>query len=96
MATRQKRKPSKRGAPPARARRSLLASRPRLPSLVLAPHHVDVVALALIALGVFLGGVAYGHWAGGALGDGAVRAIRGSCSARSVTRFRPRSWSRAS
>ncbi len=76
MATRQKRKPSKRGAPPARARRSLLASRPRLPSLMLAPHHVDVVALAVIALGVFLAGVAYGHWAGGALGDGAVRAFR--------------------
>ncbi len=76
MATRQKRKPSKRGAPPARAHRSLLARRPRLPSLALAPHHVDIVALALIALGVFLGGVAYGHWAGGALGDGAVRATR--------------------
>src|SRR5947207_11731016 len=65
MATRQKRKPSKRGAPPARARRSLLASRRRLGSLVLAPHHVDIVALAVIAFGVFLAGVAYFHWAGG-------------------------------
>jgi S-DNA-T family DNA segregation ATPase FtsK/SpoIIIE len=42
----------------------------------LEPHHVDILALALIAAGIFLGGVAYVHWAGGALGDGAVRAMR--------------------
>jgi S-DNA-T family DNA segregation ATPase FtsK/SpoIIIE len=79
--TRSKPKPkpkanSKRRSPPPRARRSLLASRPRLPSLALEPHHVDIIALALIAVGIFLGGVAYVHWAGGALGDGSVRAMR--------------------
>ncbi len=61
-----------------RARRSLLAGRgwPRRPSVALEPHHIDVLALGLIAVGVFLGGVAYLHWAGGALGDGGVTAIR--------------------
>jgi S-DNA-T family DNA segregation ATPase FtsK/SpoIIIE len=63
--------------PPARAKRSLLASRPSLrPMLRLEPHHVDVLALALIALGIFLGGVAYLHWAGGTLGRGGLTAIR--------------------
>ncbi len=72
-----RRKPTtRRSAPPSRARRSPLASRPSLPSLALEPHHVDILALALIAVGIFLGGVAYLHWAGGALGDGAVRGIR--------------------
>ena len=64
-------------APPARARRSLMASRPSLRgALELEPHQVDVLALALIAVGIFLGGVAYLHWGGGTLGDGAVRAAR--------------------
>jgi len=79
MATSTKPRPkpkSRRKSPPPRARRSLLASRPTLPSVVLEPHHVDILALALIAIGIFLGGVAYVHWAGGALGDGAVRATR--------------------
>jgi S-DNA-T family DNA segregation ATPase FtsK/SpoIIIE len=72
-----KRKPTaSRAAPRSRARRSPLASRPSLPSLVLESHHVDILALALIAAGIFLGGVAYLHWAGGALGDGGVRGIR--------------------
>jgi S-DNA-T family DNA segregation ATPase FtsK/SpoIIIE len=72
-----RRKPAaSRAAPRSRARRSPLASRPSLPSLVLESHHVDILALALIAIGIFLGGVAYLHWAGGALGDGAVRGIR--------------------
>jgi DNA segregation ATPase FtsK/SpoIIIE, S-DNA-T family len=70
------RKPLKRRSPPPRARRSLLASRPSLPSLTFEPHHVDILALALIAIGIFLGGVAYVHWAGGALGDGVVRATK--------------------
>ena len=39
-------------------------------------HHIDILALALIAIGLFLGGVAYAHWTGGTLGDGAVRAMR--------------------
>jgi S-DNA-T family DNA segregation ATPase FtsK/SpoIIIE len=67
---------ARRSPPPTRARRSPLASRRSLPSLVLESHHVDILALALIAIGIFLGGVAYLHWAGGALGDGAVRGIR--------------------
>src|SRR5271154_2687713 len=61
-------------APKSRARRSLLASRPSLrgggPGLFsprLESHQVDILALALIAIGIFLGGVAYAHWNGGAL-----------------------------
>ncbi len=54
----------------------MLASRPTLPTVALEPHHIDILALALVALGVFLGGVSYLHWAGGTLGDGAVRATR--------------------
>ena len=78
MATAQKRKPTKRKTPPKRAKRSLLASRASLPKLELEleAHHVDILALALVAIGIFLGGVAYVHWAGGALGEGAVRATK--------------------
>jgi DNA segregation ATPase FtsK/SpoIIIE, S-DNA-T family len=54
----------------------MLASRPTLPTVALEPHHVDILALALVAVGIFLGGVSYLHWAGGALGEGAVRATR--------------------
>src|SRR5690348_4110217 len=66
---------TKRKQPPARrAKRSLLASRPALPvpRLELQPHQVDIVGLALVAIGVFLAGVAYGGWSGGALGNGFV------------------------
>jgi S-DNA-T family DNA segregation ATPase FtsK/SpoIIIE len=86
MAATQKRKSSRRKAAPKRASgrkvapkrasRSLWASRPSLPRLRLEPHHVDILALALIALGVFLAGVAYFHWSGGTLGEGLVRAAR--------------------
>ena len=76
MATTQKRKPTKGKTPRARARRSLLAARPRMPTVALEPHQTDILALALIAVGVFLGGVEYAHWAGGALGDGAMRATK--------------------
>ena len=64
--------------PPSRAKRSRLATRPSLhaPSLAFEPHHIDIFALAPIAIGIFLGGVAYLHWAGGSLGDGSVRGIR--------------------
>ena len=69
-----------RRTPPPRARRSAFASRPSLGrggrGHVLESHHVDILALALIAVGIFLGGVAYVGWAGGALGDGAVTAMR--------------------
>jgi S-DNA-T family DNA segregation ATPase FtsK/SpoIIIE len=88
MATTTKPRPRRKAAaasgrgtkrsPPARARRSRLSSPAllRRPTFVLEPHHVDVLALALIAVGIFLGGVAYAGWAGGALGDGASRAMR--------------------
>ena len=63
--------------PNSRARRSLLASRPSLRhSAGLESHHVDILALALIAVGIFLGGVAYVGWSGGALGNGAITAVR--------------------
>ncbi len=65
--------------PPKRAKRSLLAARPslRLPRpRPLEPHHVDIVGLGLIALGVLLGGVAYAGWDGGTLGNGVVTGLR--------------------
>jgi DNA segregation ATPase FtsK/SpoIIIE, S-DNA-T family len=73
MAARKRKKP-----PPRRATRSLLAARPslRLPHIELEPHHVDIIGLGLIAIGILLGGVAYAGWDGGALGDGAVTGLR--------------------
>ncbi len=63
--------------PPKRAKRSLLARRQlTIPRLQLEPHHLDIIGLALIACGIFLAGVAYLHWAGGALGSNAVLAMR--------------------
>ena len=59
-----------------RARRSLLASRPRLPRLDFEPHQVDVFGLGLIAIGIFLSCVAYLRWAGGAIGEGGVHGLR--------------------
>jgi DNA segregation ATPase FtsK/SpoIIIE, S-DNA-T family len=80
MAARKRRKPTKpsrRGAP-TRATRSRLGARASvsLPRPELEPHQVDIVALALIAVGVFLAGVAYLHWSGGAVGEGAITAFR--------------------
>ncbi len=76
MAATARSKKARRKPPPRRAKRSLLASRPQLPRPDLQPHHIDIIGLALIALGIFLGGVAYLHWSGGALGSGAVRGVR--------------------
>jgi S-DNA-T family DNA segregation ATPase FtsK/SpoIIIE len=74
--SRRGRKP-RQTAPSARAVRSLLASRPSLRrSLELEPHHIDVIALAVVAIGIFTCGVAYLHWGGGALGTGAITAMR--------------------
>ena len=73
-----KRKSAARGRrrPPTRATRSLVASRPSLRGMRdLEPHQIDVLALAMIALGIFLGGVAYGLWAGGALGHGMLSGL---------------------
>jgi S-DNA-T family DNA segregation ATPase FtsK/SpoIIIE len=72
MATAKK----KRKPPPRRAQRSLFASRPALPSLQLAPHQVDLIGLALLAVGAFLAAVGYFHIAGGTLGNGAVKSMR--------------------
>jgi S-DNA-T family DNA segregation ATPase FtsK/SpoIIIE len=70
-------KRARKKRPPKRAKRSLLASRQlRLPRLELGPHHLDILALGLIACGIFLAGVAYLHWSGGALGSAAVLAMR--------------------
>ncbi|MBV9426067.1 MAG: DNA translocase FtsK [Solirubrobacterales bacterium] len=66
----------KRKTPPRRARRSLLASRPSLPRIELQAHHIDIAALALVAIGTFLGGVAYLGWSGGALGNGVIKGLR--------------------
>ncbi|MBV8948367.1 MAG: DNA translocase FtsK [Solirubrobacterales bacterium] len=64
--------------PPKRATRSLLAglSSARLARPELEPHHIDILGLGLVALGILLGGVAYFHWDGGTLGNGAVTAMR--------------------
>jgi len=73
MAATKRKKP-----PPKRATRSLLAGRPslRLPDVQLEPHHVDILGLGLIAVGILLGGVAYGGWDGGTLGNGAVTGLQ--------------------
>jgi len=64
--------------PPKRATRSLLSGwgsvNLRRPELE--PHHVDILALGLVALGVLVGGVAYAGWDGGTLGNGAVTGLR--------------------
>jgi S-DNA-T family DNA segregation ATPase FtsK/SpoIIIE len=65
-----------RKSPPTRATRSLVASRPGLRSLRdLEPHQIDVIALALVAIGIFLGGVALRFWAGGSLGHGVMSGL---------------------
>jgi S-DNA-T family DNA segregation ATPase FtsK/SpoIIIE len=72
MAARKTRKPPRR-----RAKRSLL-TRVRLPArpAALEPHQLDIIALALIACGILLAGVAYFDWSGGALGSNAVLAMK--------------------
>jgi DNA segregation ATPase FtsK/SpoIIIE, S-DNA-T family len=70
-------KKSAKRKPPKRAQRSLLSRAwTQRPQLALEPHHVDIIALALIAAGIFLAAVAYFNLAGGALGDGAVTGMR--------------------
>jgi S-DNA-T family DNA segregation ATPase FtsK/SpoIIIE len=78
-ATRTKPKPKKKAParPPARAKRSLLSALSQGQGLpVLQPHQIDVAALALVTIGIFLGGVTYLGWAGGTLGHGTVTGIR--------------------
>ncbi|MDQ6804840.1 MAG: DNA translocase FtsK [Actinomycetota bacterium] len=78
MATSRKSPAKSRKAPAkrVRARRSPLASRPRLPRPDFEPHQVDVIGLGLIAIGIFLSCVTYLRWAGGTIGDGGVHALR--------------------
>ncbi len=65
-----------RKQPPTRATRSIVASRPALRGVRdLEPHQIDVLALAVVAIGIFLGGVAYGFWAGGSLGHGLMSGL---------------------
>src|SRR5579864_2203854 len=73
MATRRRSKPA-----PRRAKRSMLGAWPpvMLPRPAFEPHQLDVVGLALIALGIFLAGVAYLGWSGGTLGRGMIEAFR--------------------
>ncbi len=72
MATRSAKKPPRK-----RARRSLLArTRTAAPRLELAPYHIDILALALLAVGIFLICVAYAGLNGGALGSSLVLALR--------------------
>src|SRR5579862_8839372 len=66
------RKPVRRRAAPPRARRRARATRPHAP---LQQRHYDVIGLALIAAGVFLGFVIYGHWDGGRVGDWLARGL---------------------
>jgi DNA segregation ATPase FtsK/SpoIIIE, S-DNA-T family len=62
--------------PPTRATRSIVASRPSLRGLRdLEPHQIDVLGLAIVAIGIFLGGVFYARWGGGTIGRGALSAL---------------------
>jgi S-DNA-T family DNA segregation ATPase FtsK/SpoIIIE len=60
----------------ARARRAPLASLPRVQLPPLAPHQVDLLGLALVALGVFLAFVLYRGSAGGSAGGVARDGLR--------------------
>jgi S-DNA-T family DNA segregation ATPase FtsK/SpoIIIE len=72
MPTRARKKPVRR-----RSKRPLRARlKPDLSGFQLEPHHVDIVALALIAVGVLLAGVTYFGWKGGAVGSSAVVAMK--------------------
>ena len=44
-------------------------------SVRLAQRHLDVLGLGLVAVGVFLGCVIYGHWDGGRVGDWLARGL---------------------
>jgi S-DNA-T family DNA segregation ATPase FtsK/SpoIIIE len=65
-----RRRPAGKGRGGSRGGRERLAAqwRPQLPQLD--QHQRDVLALGLIALGVFMGFVLYGHWNGGGVGHG--------------------------
>ena len=63
-------------APPCGALARAPAHAPRKrPRAALQQRHYDVIGLALIAAGVFLGFVIYGHWDGGRVGDWLARGL---------------------
>ncbi len=62
-------RPRAKAAPKPRARRAT-GRAPRVP--VLQQHHVDLIGLALVALGVFLAFPLYLEWYGGAAGEAVV------------------------
>ncbi|HEY1521857.1 MAG TPA: DNA translocase FtsK [Solirubrobacteraceae bacterium] len=66
----------KRKKSPRRAQRSLLGGLPQIRPLDLGPYQLDVIALALVAVGVFLAAVAYARVSGGPVGRGAIDAAR--------------------
>jgi DNA segregation ATPase FtsK/SpoIIIE, S-DNA-T family len=66
----------KRKKSPRRAQRSLRGGLPQIRPLDLSPYQLDVIALALVAVGVFLAAVAYAKVSGGPLGRGAIDAAR--------------------
>jgi DNA segregation ATPase FtsK/SpoIIIE, S-DNA-T family len=49
--------------------------RARRPSIRLQQRHYDLIALALVAAGVYMGFVVYGHWDGGRVGDWLATAL---------------------
>ena len=61
---------------PARRKSARRDWRSALPVFSLQEHHLDIIGLGLIAVGIFLAGVGYLHWSGGALGGGAIRGLR--------------------
>jgi S-DNA-T family DNA segregation ATPase FtsK/SpoIIIE len=72
MPARARKKPVRR-----RAKRSVLARlKADLGGFQLQPYHVDITALALIALGILLAGVSYFGWTGGAVGSNAVLTMK--------------------
>ena len=79
MAARKRKKPAARSgaAHQTRARRSLLGSRP-LAVRCSSPISSTSSPSALIAIGIFLAGVAYLHWSGGTVGGGARSPRSGS------------------
>ncbi len=58
------------------ARRPVPPPRRRLPEIRLEPHHVDLIGLGLVALGVFLAVVLYLDGAGGSVGAGLGDGLR--------------------
>src|SRR3954453_16512277 len=69
-----------RAAPRAKRRpaqkKKTAPAKPRLPRLELQPHQLDLLALGLVAAGVFLAAVLWAAVAGGRLGDAVTDGLR--------------------